>query len=488
MPQEHDDEVSDSELAGLASQSSSRSVTSAGLGFGAAGSDKQPASPTAVAGFGIPKRSGTPEPWARRLADDGMSYYYWNKLNGEVRWTLPEADPEPPVTNGKPRSRTNPSTTGNRDTIVATNGFHPPRRRTQSTSDHHSGHSDDSEIDPRGRSTSISNSQSSLNGDSFDATNSPVHRYPPNNVPVVELTSAERSAQSLQRALAPAPPELMTELSDKVQRSITAVVDNVQSVAFPRRPEEDSAMNELVGEVVIAVRNLLYVSATPSGHIPSDLIPGGGRDPGVKTASQALLKPAQRKVTATLSKLVLSARAVLYDSGSSTSDIPTRIEGDAEELERAVLTFVMEVQRSQNQAMVEQLTGTSSLKRLHGVFMTANIGLGLVGGGAAANWKGFGWVAVEETDESLGRILGMDVIAELEVHLSQVEETFGALGKALRSLTDESGEYRVLLLMSFVCTHYTVIRRTSLLGRPKCPDTAFVFSCVCDQHPCCSSR
>jgi son of sevenless len=424
----------------------SRSGTGAGLGFGAAASDKQPASPTAAAGFGILKRSGTPEPWVRRLADDGMSYYYWNKLNGEVRWTLPEANSEPPIPNGKPR-RANIPTPGDRDTIVATNGFHPPQRqRTQSMSDRHSGHSDDSEIDPRGRSTSISNSQSSLNGDAFDTTNLPAHRYPPNNMPVVELTSAERSAQSLQRALAPPPPELITELSEKVQRSITAVVDNIQSVAFPRRPEEDSAMNELVGEVVIAVRNLLYVSATPSGHIPSDLIPGGGRDPGVKTASQALLKPAQRKVTATLSKLVLSARAVLYDSGSSTSDIPTRIEGDAEELERAVLTFVMEVQRSQNQAMVEQLTGTSSLKRLHGVFLTANIGLGLVGGGAAANWKGFGWVAVEDTDESLGRILGTDVITELDAHLKQVEDTFVALAKALRSLTDESGEYRVLPL------------------------------------------
>ena len=50
------------------------------------------------AGFGIPKRTQTPEPWVRRLADDGMSYYYVNKYDGQISWTVPESGAPPSYT------------------------------------------------------------------------------------------------------------------------------------------------------------------------------------------------------------------------------------------------------------------------------------------------------------------------------------------------------------------------------------------------------
>ncbi|GAW02974.1 ras GEF [Lentinula edodes] len=42
-------------------------------------------------GFGLPRRTDTPEPWIRRLADDGLSYYYLNQVDGRVQWTRPES-------------------------------------------------------------------------------------------------------------------------------------------------------------------------------------------------------------------------------------------------------------------------------------------------------------------------------------------------------------------------------------------------------------
>ncbi|KAJ3858256.1 hypothetical protein EV359DRAFT_69158, partial [Lentinula novae-zelandiae] len=42
-------------------------------------------------GFALPRRTDTPEHWIRRLADDGLSYYYLNQVNGSVQWTRPES-------------------------------------------------------------------------------------------------------------------------------------------------------------------------------------------------------------------------------------------------------------------------------------------------------------------------------------------------------------------------------------------------------------
>ncbi|KAJ7482105.1 hypothetical protein B0H11DRAFT_1679512, partial [Mycena galericulata] len=107
-----------------------------------------------------------------------------------------------------------------------------------------------------------------------------------------------------------------------------------------------------------------------------------------------------------LSRLVLSARALQYDAGSTVSDTLERIEVDsAEELERAILSFVLEVQRMQHSS--PNVTDPK-LKRLYGVFSTANIGLGLVGAGAGGSRKGFGWVSLGDED-SRREVLSADI-------------------------------------------------------------------------------
>jgi son of sevenless-like protein len=254
----------------------------------------------------------------------------------------------------------------------------------------------------------------------------------------IELTTAERSAKSLQYALSPTFPESLTDLSTAARRAIVAVIESIQANDITRFLEDDTTLDDLVHNVVVTIRNLLYVSAAPAGHIPSNVIPGArdARDRRDTTASQALLKPAQRKVTATLSKLVLSARAIQYNSGSSINDTPIRIEGDAEELDRAVAAFVTEVQRSHNQ----QLHSPAGLKKLRGVFSTSHIGLGLVGAGAAGSWKGLGWVSLEETDEAPERILGTEVVTELRTYILQVQEQFGSFGSGVSQLTNEPGK------------------------------------------------
>jgi son of sevenless-like protein len=142
-------------------------------------------------------------------------------------------------------------------------------------------------------------------------------------------------------------------------------------------------------------------------------------------------------VTATLSRLVLSARALQYDAGSTVTDTLDRIQVDAEELERAVLSFVLEVQRVQHSS--PNVPDVKSLKRLHGVFMTANIGLGLVGAGAGGSWKGFGWVALGE-DDAPREPLGMNAVDQLGSYTQELDHSFATLEQVARAPNDNSGE------------------------------------------------
>lgn len=289
----------------------------------------------------------------------------------------------------------------------------------------------------------------------------------------MQLTSAERIAQSLQQALAPPPPDLLTELSAIAKGAIKTVIDNIQLNGVIRRPEEDQKMDELIFGAVLAVRNLLYVSAAPTGQIPSHLIPREARDSKSSHSPQSPLKPAQRKVTATLSRLVLSARAMQYDSGSSISETLNRIEVDAEELERAVLSFVLEVQRIQHSALPDS-PEAKPFKRLCGVFATANIGLGLVGAGAAGNWKGFGWVSLDDDEDMPSKMLGTVVMNELESRATDLDFNFSALRNSVRAPDETSGmtlsEYCGAISDIFA-SHTQWI--TSVLGQktslPRCP-------------------
>lgn len=435
MPLDIDDS-SDGELAGLtASQPSAR--TGAGLGFGALAE-------TTLAGFGVPKRSNTPEPWTRRLADDGMSYFYLNKLTGQVSWTLPDA--EISGRKGRARALTSSSTASSDlfsshdepDQITRSRSESSARQdrgmreRHQSPSEHISTDSDDSAVYSSDPEYSPSTSRSSQNG--IRDEQAAAQRNP-----ALELTAPERIAQSLQQSLAPSPPELVSDLSHIARDAITSVVQKNQSLTrVSRRSEHAQALDNLIRLVVVAIRNLLYISAPPSGHIPNQFIPRDGRERRETTAAQTLLKPAQRKVTATLSKLVLSARAMEYDSGPAAQETASRIESDAEELDRAIVAFVVEVQKYHS----EQQQATLGAKRVQGSFSVIHVGLGLVGAGYGGTWKGFGWVPMDDTEEFPQTVLSSDAFSEFKTLMVSLQAKFGGLHTALRNRVNDSGEYR----------------------------------------------
>ncbi|KAF8134011.1 ras guanine nucleotide exchange factor domain-containing protein [Boletus edulis] len=427
------DDTPDGDLAGLtASQPSARTGTGAGLGFGALAE-------TTLAGFGVPKRSRTPEPWIRRLADDGMSYFYLNKLTGQVSWTLPET--EVSAKKGRARALTNSSTTSSEffsqdepDQITRSRSNSTAwqdrgmRERHQSPPEHISD-SDDSAVYSSDPDISPSTSRSSHNG-LRDELAPAVQRNP-----ALELTAAERIAQSLQQSLAPSPPEFVSDLSHIARDAIAAVVKKNHSITGAgRRSEHARALDNLIRLVVVAVRNLLYISAPPSGHIPSQVVPRDARDRRETTAAQTLLKPAQRKVTATLSKLVLSARAMEYDSGPAAQETTSRIESDAEELDRAIVAFVVEVQRYHS----EQHQTAVGAKRVQGCFSVIHVGLGLVGASYGGTWKGFGWVPMDDLDEFPQIVLSADAFSEFKTHMVSLQAKFGSLHTALRNRVDNS--------------------------------------------------
>ena len=417
-----------------ASQPSARTGSGAGLGFGVLAE-------TTLAGFGVPKRSGTPEPWTKRLADDGMTYFYLNKLTGQVSWSLPET--EASAKRGRARALTTSSTASSEflshdepDRIARSRSGSVARQdrvlreRRPSTSDHISD-SDDSAIYSSDLDNSPSTSRSSQSGHQDESAPEVQSNT------ILDLTAAERIAQSLQQALAPPPPELVSDLSHIARDAIASVVqENLLLSGVPRRSEQARALDNLIRLVVVAVRNLLYVSAPPSGHIPAQLMPRDARDRRETTTAQTLIKPAQRKVTATLSKLVLSARAMEYDSGPAAQESASRIESDAEELDRAIVAFVVEIQRYRTeQAAV-------GAKRVQGYFSVMHVGLGLVGGGYGGTWRGFGWVPVDDTEEFPQTILSSDSFSEFKTHMASVQAKFGNLHTALRNRVNESREHR----------------------------------------------
>ncbi|KAF8630943.1 hypothetical protein AX17_005300 [Amanita inopinata Kibby_2008] len=422
LPQEGEEEAAEGELAGFASQSSSRSETSSGLPYRNSHSMTPSSSNEQnIAGFDSFLRTGTPEPWMRRLADDGHTYYYFNKIDGSVQWTRPE----PPI-----------GTVRDRGASISRQPMVPvPLLRTSSSrqftqlesGSQLSVYSDDSDVQPLDHAHRRQPRINSAN----KTGESP--GIPTATGMLVNQTSAERIAKSLQHALAPPPPEFITDLSAAAKYAIQAVVDNIRPNDLSRRSEDDQRMDELIHSVVIAVRNLLYVSAIQTGQVSSSVLPRGYRM-SKPPNSQSPLKPAQRKVTATLSRLVLSARAMQYDSGIMLDDTITRIQSDAEELEKAVLSFVLEVQRTQHTA------DARPLKRLRGVFSTVNIGLGLIGAGATANWKGFGWVSLGDEQSLPKRVFSPDVMAELTSLISRLDEKTTSFSYALRVLDEGSAD------------------------------------------------
>lgn len=398
------------------------------------------------AGFGISKRSGTPEPWTKRLADDGMTYYYFNKLSGDIQWTRPAASadgtsvPSLQLEDYQQNGRSAlPAASSSASGLASTNDtlLSDARLRADSvtsqnnaSSKRDSVYSDDSDIHPR-------------ESDGLERPTRTVNKVENAYAYDREITPSERAAYLLQDNLTPAEPESIDKLADRTREAIIVVMASVDADGLPKGPDHDKEVVQNVSAVVVAVRNLLYVSCALSGPLPSAL---GERDTNATAVAQQLqaqLKSSQRKVTATLSKLVLSARAARYKREAFSPEMMMRVEQDAADLQRAVDNFVAEVKKQYSRTAIKQLHQRIGRKRLRGVFDLQYIGVGLPGAGVAASWKGFGCINVDEglglpkmslNDTTINEARNLlrdldDRLADLLVSLQDAETTQGKFNR-----------------------------------------------------------
>ncbi|KAI0731989.1 ras GEF [Fomitopsis betulina] len=423
LPQEVDYDP-DADLSALGPQISARAGSSTGLGLASTNGPEQGYG--ASAGFGVPKRSRTPEPWVRRLADDGLSYYYVNKLNGEVSWTPPEPAPIRELPRTQPMSRE--GSFGSREgappmgRMRLESSASATRGRSDSVSDRLSINSDDSDIFPIRRDRSGS-ALRNVGANGAQPQQPQARQF--------SLTPPEVLARKLQQALSPPLPESPMDLSNQVREAIAAIVEHLQ-ITTPRHSEQFEEVDQRVLEVVSTVRNLLYVTATPSGHIPSNLYPRDGQEVRPSSTAQSLqthLKAAQRKVAGTLSKLVLSALAMQYDPGLQTGDKPNRLESDIAELERAVVAFVTDMHNFQEKHAQGRPLPT---KHLFGVFPPTNVGVGLPGAGIGGTWKGLGYVAMDVTGQPPMQILSANQVSDMRSAVKILTESLSTVMKLLK--------------------------------------------------------
>ncbi|KAG8690201.1 hypothetical protein FRC09_012091, partial [Ceratobasidium sp. 395] len=394
---------------------------------------------SSLGGFAFVARSTTPEPWLKRLTDDGQTFYYENRQTGDIVWSRPDPGEQQQHTRGPSAQQSLSSSASGFDLRaryrsaapydeLAVDGDIEPdydesdgrdsdpvhdRTLPANTNNRASVYSDASEVNPLGRESPFVRSATAVQ-DVRPADSEP--RTDPAEV---------------QRRLAPSPPETIEELSAAATQAIGAVSRSMEEQPVPRVG--------LVAQVIVAVRNLLYVSGTlaptPSALYP--LIPGDGPNENGPPSVSADLKQFQRKVTATLSKLVLSARAAdsSCDVGEDDSGARSRVTIDAGELERAVVRFVVEVRRVSEQG---------AERRLRGVLGTDYIGRGMPGGGIGGEWRGAGFVqgvsvgkalTVEVCDDLRGLLAKVETgLAQIESGVAQIEN---GLGLGLTQIEEE---------------------------------------------------
>ncbi|KAG9081887.1 hypothetical protein FRC07_014388, partial [Ceratobasidium sp. 392] len=260
------------------------------------------ATASSLGGFAFVARSTTPEPWLKRLTDDGQTFYYENRQTGDIVWSRP--DPGESTRGPSAQQSLSSSASGfdlraryrnaaPYDELAVDADIEPDydesdgrdsdpvidRTLPANNNNRASVYSDASEVNPLGRESPFVRSATAQDVRSVDSE--------PRTDPA-----------EVQRRLAPSPPETIEELSAAATQAIDAVSRSMDEQPVPRVG--------LVAQVIVAVRNLLYVSGTlapaPSALYP--LVPDDGPSPNSPPPVSADLKQFQRKVTATLSKLV----------------------------------------------------------------------------------------------------------------------------------------------------------------------------------------
>lgn len=340
-----------------------------------------------AAGFGLPTRSGTPEPWVKRLADDGMSYYYHNTLDASIRWTAPSPQfdslPHEPLSRPDMRQRSDSSATG-RISV----------------------YSDDSDINPLGI---LGRAAVEVHSNSNGAASTPTPERQQEDVP--DLRAAKELQTTLQDQF-PLNPDSLEDLAQTARGAIADLLGAALTV------DNHTLVKDAVKRTTDAIRNLVYASSTLIGSLAS-LPPPYRGDP--VPPEIAKLKDYHRRVTSTMVKLVSAVRSLDFDAVNV--DTQKRLENEAGEAERAITAFVNEVLRRR--------APNPSARHVRAVLRSAEgrrgVGLELLGAGAAGAWKGFGFV-----DSIQGR-LGPDILATVNQHKLKVESALFQLESILSS-------------------------------------------------------
>ena len=361
------------------------------------------------AGFGLPKRSGTPEPWVKRLADDGMSYYYYNTADGTSRWTAPspthgarQPAPAPAYANGRARAESAATRQADRLSV----------------------YSDDSDVNPLGI---LGRAAAHAHTASQTVVNEPIPRSQLDEAP--ELTTAKVLQSSLEERF-PLVPDSLDDLAEAARAAIADLVD----IALARN--NTSLIKDAIKRTTDSVRNLIYASSTLIGPMNALPRPYASTTGFTDTAE---LKTFHRKVTASMVKLVTAIRASM-GSDIVSPDMSARFENDATELGRAITTFVEEVLQRRPADDSARLVRAV----LHSESGSRGVGSDLFGAGAAGSWKGFGFVG-----SVTGKPLSAEMLDNIQQHRDNVDSVLGMLESIIPTgegmSTSITSEYPLIL-------------------------------------------
>ncbi|KZP01330.1 hypothetical protein CALVIDRAFT_594815 [Calocera viscosa TUFC12733] len=383
------------------------------------------------------QRAGTPDPWIRKMTDDGMAYYYWNPVNHQVRWTPPS-----PVPDSKPRrDGTNQS---------YTNGI--MRRGTVSSeasdfvglyedSPFYTGPLHDvpdpfAELGYTNGYDSITNQPPAASNSSSHSVHSgnrrvrAIRRLP--DAPLVDGRRALQYAAELQSALEPEEDvylikecaiyardtiqtviETATQVMDESPITPRDGIDFIRERRLAGHTEDDinphPQLSGRVAQAASAVLNLLLASGKLLPPIQeADLDGDSATQEYLRTISSDPLTGFHRKVAANLSRLILSSRAADSVPDARPPEMAVTLERDARELERSVVAFVLELDKLVPSSMPRRIAANLSPGR--GV---AGIGTGIIGGGAGAGWKSNGFVSTDDQDGTSAKAPDTQAVKEL---------------------------------------------------------------------------
>ena len=365
----------------------------------------------------MPDPRDVPWPWVVRASDDEKTFYFYNRQTHDV-------------------SQDCPSMASEAATSVEDAPRRGPRKSRAQT------------IDSSEQSTALSREEDALDAalplsrhsDERDAIELqlemargqvwPLHSLideANNAIGQLAITAAESIASDgLSEQDRGQPPVTSTLVdSSRLGQAIRHVVDSVRNLLYAAGSLAVSAMDlSVVSELAWLVQDDASLDVLKAFQGAMSALHGKGVlqvEPHIAVALQqatpappSTLTPLGKKINATLSKLVLSARSVIEQSCLNTSVRPElthaqmdkitnyrqRIKDDSMELAQALGAFGIEADRSH-----VALGGTAStawVKQVEGVLRsgraTAGIGLGVLGGGAAAGWRGNGFVLPSATE------------------------------------------------------------------------------------------